>query len=187
MTAESRPAAGRGERLRLALRLVCSAVALLVVYATLPFDRPTVGTLVWLAIGLVAFVVILVWQVRSIVRSPYPVLRAVEAFVTAPLLFIVLFAGGYVALAHADPASFSQPLNRVGGLYFTMTVLATVGFGDIVPTSDTARVVTIVQMIVGFTFVGLVGRQFLSAVGQAHHRSGVLDPDRPPTEPGPPE
>ena len=34
-------------------------------------------------------------------------------------------------MAASDPAGFSQPLDRTTALYFTMTVLATVGFGDI--------------------------------------------------------
>jgi hypothetical protein len=49
-----------------------------------------------------------------------------------------------------------------------MTVLATVGFGDIVPVSDPARVVTTLQMVCGLAFLGVVGRLFLAAVQRAH-------------------
>lgn len=171
MTAAPHPAPDRRERLRVALRTVCSTVALLVVYATLPYDRPTIGTLVMLAVGLMALAVVLVWQVRSVTHSPYPMLRAVESFLTAAMLFIVVFAGGYVALSTTDPASFSEPLNRIDGIYFTMTVLATVGFGDIVPVSGTTRVVATVQMVCGLAFVGLVGREFIAAVGRADRRA----------------
>jgi len=171
MTAAPRTAPDRRERLRGALRTVCSTVALLVVYASLPYDRPTTGALVMLAVGLVALAVVLVWQVRSVTHSPYPMLRAVESFLTAAMLFVVVFAGGYVALSTTDPTSFSEPLNRVDGIYFTMTVLATVGFGDIVPVSGTTRVVATVQMVCGLAFVGLVGREFLAAVGRADRRA----------------
>jgi hypothetical protein len=48
-----------------------------------------------------------------------------------------------------------------------MTVLATVGFGDIAPVTGTARLVVTVQMACGFAFAALVGREFLAAVRRA--------------------
>ena len=40
-----------------------------------------------------------------------------------------------------------QPLTRADALYFAVTVFSTVGFGDITPESEAARVVLIVQML----------------------------------------
>ncbi|NKY09579.1 potassium channel family protein [Cellulomonas hominis] len=180
MTAEPRPRPSRRQRLRVLLRTLATTTVLLVGYGLRPVDRPTDAVLALLAIGLVLLVLLLVWQVRSVVRSPYPVLRAVEAFVTAAVLFVVLFATGYAALSESGPEAFSEPLDRVAALYFTMTVLATVGFGDIVPVTHTARIVTTVQMVAGLAFVGLVGREFLAAVQRAHA------PD-PPAAPAPPD
>ena len=59
--------------------------------------------------------------------------------VSVPLL-VLSFAATYVGLAQADQASFNEAVNQVDGVYFAVTVLATVGFGDITPTSETARV-----------------------------------------------
>jgi hypothetical protein len=162
------PAPPRAERWKAAGRTVASALLLLLVYVTRPAGRPTDAVLALLIAGLAALMAVLVWQVRSIMRSPYPVLRAVEAFVVAAALFVTLFASGYAALSESDPAAFSEPLDRLGALYFTMTVLATVGFGDIVPVSDPARVVTTLQMVCGLAFLGVVGRLFLAAVQRAH-------------------
>ena len=42
---------------------------------------------------------------------------------------------------------FTQPLTRTDALYFTVTVFSTVGFGDISPKLEAARVVLIAQML----------------------------------------
>lgn len=167
MAEPPRPVPGRAQRWQAVARMLASAVALVLLYAVRPVERPPAAIIVALVVGLGLLVWLLVWQVRAVERSAFPVLRAVEAFVTAAVLFVVLFATGYAALSESLPGSFTEPLGRVGALYFTVTVLATVGFGDIAPVSDAARVVTTIQMVCGLAFVGLVGRQFLAAARRA--------------------
>lgn len=146
---------------------------LLTLYLGRPLDRPTRATLVLLVVGLALLVWLLGWQVRSVVRSPYPVLRAIEAFVTATVLFVVLFASGYTSLSEASAGAFAEPVDRLDALYFTTTVLATVGFGDITPVTGAARAVVTVQMVCGFAFAALVGRELLAAVRRA--QDGAAD------------
>ena len=55
-------------------------------------------------------------------------------------------------------------LTRTDSLYFTVTVFATVGFGDIIATSQTARLLVTVQMILDLVVLGLGIRVFLGAV-----------------------
>src|SRR5712675_1980474 len=74
---------------------------------------------------------LLAYQVRAITRSPFPLLRGVEALATSIPLFLLLFAATYVVMATISASSFSQPLSRTDAIYFTVTVFATVGFGDI--------------------------------------------------------
>ena len=52
------------------------------------------------------------------------------------------------------PDSFTQPMNKVAGVYFSVTVLATVGFGDISPVTDTARILVTVQMVLDLVLIG---------------------------------
>ncbi|MFD3678236.1 potassium channel family protein [Streptomyces sp. NPDC058613] len=67
-----------------------------------------------------------------------------------------MFAATYFLYAQEHGGrSFSESLNRNDALYFTVTVFATVGFGDIVPVSQTARVLTTCQMVADLTLVGL--------------------------------
>ena len=66
-------------------------------------------------------------------------------------------------------------------LYFTVTVFATVGFGDINATSQTARVLVMVQMILDLIVLGLGIRIFAGAI-QAGRQN--LD-NGPPAAPAP--
>ncbi len=161
-------------------RTLLSTAVVLVVYFRLPLDREFgARTLAGLVLGLVAVGLLIAWQVRSILRAPTPALRAVEALALSLPLFLVLFAATYVLLANSDSGAFSEPLTRTDALYFVVTVFATVGFGDIAPVSQVARVITTVQMIGDLLLIGLGLKVFLAAVDRARHRP------EPPAGPAP--
>jgi voltage-gated potassium channel len=48
-------------------------------------------------------------------------------------------------------------------LYFTVTVFSTVGFGDITPKTDMARIVAMVQMLADLAVIAVVVRMILGA------------------------
>ena len=111
------------------------------------------------------------WQVRAITRNAHPAVRAIEALATTAPLFLLLFAVSYYLLAQDDPASFSTgTLTRTDALYFTVTVFATVGFGDISPTSQIARRLVTAQMILDLVVLGLGIRIFVGAVQRGRQR-----------------
>ena len=87
------------------------------------------------------------WQVRTIAGARYPGLKAFEALGLIVPLYLLVFASTYFVMERASAANFTQPLTRTDALYFTVTVFSTVGFGDITPKSEAARVVLIVQML----------------------------------------
>lgn len=97
-------------------------------------DKPYgAATVLGLVLGLVAVSALLAWQTRSVSRSPYPRLRAVEALATVFPLLILLFATSYFLLERSQAGSFTESLSRADAVYFTVTVFSTVGFGDIAP------------------------------------------------------
>jgi len=104
--------------------------------------------------SLVVFAGVMVWQVRKITRSRYPGVQAVAALGLIIPLFLLLFASTYFVMERASAAAFTQPLTRTDALYFTVTVFSTVGFGDISPKSEAARVVLIVQMLGDLAILG---------------------------------
>ena len=63
-------------------------------------------------------------------------LRVVETLSLSVPLFLLAFAALYFVTAYDTPASFSEALSRTDALYFTVTVFASVGFGDIAPVSE---------------------------------------------------
>jgi voltage-gated potassium channel len=162
------------------LRSVFVTTVVFVLYFTLPFDQKSpFNTGVALLIGLIVAAGVIVWQARAIVHSPFPLVRALEGLTTSFPMVIVLFATTYFVTADRDPSTFSEPITRIDSLYFTMTVFATVGFGDIVPVSEGARVLVTVQMVVDLILIGLVARAFVSSVrtGLAR-RDGESEADR---------
>lgn len=81
-------------------------------------------------------------------------------------------------MAALSARSFSQPLNHTDALYFTVTVFATVGFGDTTATTATARQVVTGQMIIDLIILGLGARVILGAVSRGRQRQepGAVPP-----------
>jgi hypothetical protein len=77
-------------------------------------------------------------QTRRINRSQYPLLAGAEMLIVVLAIFLIGFAFIFLSMSASAPESFSEPLNRTGAAYFAITVLSTVGFGDITPESDAA-------------------------------------------------
>jgi voltage-gated potassium channel len=103
------------------------------------------------------------WQIRRISVAELPELRAVEALGIVVALFLVAFSAIYLAMSHQTASTFSQPLDHVRALYFTITVFSTVGFGDITPRTDPARLVVSAQMLLDLAIIGIVVRLLLNA------------------------
>ena len=86
-------------------------------------------------------------------------------------VFLLVFAATYFMMEQANADNFNvDSLTRTDSLYFTVTVFATVGFGDITATSQVARVVVIAQMILDLLVLGLVVKVFLGAVEKGRGR-----------------
>jgi hypothetical protein len=167
-TAPFRPGDRRRARrrvLRSIARTLLVTGAMVAFYVSAPLDERPVGSIaVRLLLELAALVLVLVWQIRSVGRSPHPVVRGVEALVVSVPLLVLTFAATYVVVDHNSPGSFTEALNRLDAAYFAVTVLATVGFGDITPVSELARSLVMAQLLVDLAFVGLVAKVLVGAV-----------------------
>jgi hypothetical protein len=123
---------------------------------------------VTLATGLSVLTAVTVFEVQATLGAEYPGLRAVEALASTVPFFLLLFAAIYFVMAQEGGGNFNvQTLTRTSSLYFTVTTFSTVGFGDIVAASQTARTLVMVQMVLGLVILGLGVRVFLSAVQTA--------------------
>jgi voltage-gated potassium channel len=150
---------------RSAIRILVSVVLLFTLYGALPAaDRTGIGTLGQLFIGLIIFGAVLGWQVLKIMGAEHPELRAAETLAIAVPIVVIVFAFTYLSLSHAQPGSFSEPLNHVRAVYFVITVISTVGFGDITPKTDAAMIVVSFQIMLDLVLlVGIVRAVFFAA------------------------
>jgi voltage-gated potassium channel len=156
----------------LAIRTSLSVAMLLLIYTLLPAEATmTTDALVRLVASLVFVALVIALQVHAIRSANYPVLRAIEAAINAIFVFIIVFALFYLGLARSNPANFSEPLNHISAFYFTVTTLATVGFGDISAKSDVARLVVTVQMLLDLAIVAIIVRVFSSIARASQTRS----------------
>ena len=178
-TSTQDPAAVRPSTRRLLwtmVQVVGSIVVLVTLYYVLPLDHSSMSmTVTMLLAGLAGFVLLVGFQVRAIVRSSYPALHAVEALATSVPFFLLIFASTYVALANLVPASFGEHITHTDGIYFTVTVFSTVGFGDITAKTETARLVVTLQMLTDLIIYGLVIKVFMRAVRRGQQRKASPD------------
>jgi voltage-gated potassium channel len=158
------------------VRALVSAVVLVALYYTFPIEhRAHQSVALRVVVALVVFSVVLAIEVRQIARHDRPMLRAGVAMATIIPLFLVVFAWIYLTMSASNPASFGETLNRTGALYFTVTVFSTVGFGDITPKTDPARIVATIQMLSDLAVLAVVVRLILGAATRGMARLQTSD------------
>lgn len=150
-----------------------AAVGVVLAYFLLPLDRlAKISLWILLPFALVGFAFVIALEVRGILRAEYPMIRAVEALARDVPLFLALFAATYYTMGEAHPAWFSEQLSRLDALYFSMTVFATVGFGDITGVAPEARAAVTMQMAADLVVIGFGLRIITSAVRERRLREG---------------
>jgi len=152
-------------------RVTVTVVLLFLAYYLIPTRADGVESdLPWLILEMAVFGVIVAIQVPIIIKSQYPVLRAVEALATTIPLFLLIFSRIYLSNSLTNPDSFTQLLDHTTALYFTVTVFATVGFGDIVAATNGMKILVTVQMLLNLAVLGLVIRLLSSAAQRGVQR-----------------
>jgi uncharacterized membrane protein len=107
---------------------------------------------------------------RFVYRSRSLTIDGIFATVVVYVLIALTFARVYVLLLGWDPGSFdlgtpvaglSPHQKQVDLLYFSLITLATVGYGDILPVSETARMLATIEAIVGQFYVAVIVAVFV--------------------------
>ncbi len=178
----------RREILAAGFRAALSTGILLLAYFLLPIDLRhrsanlvrDVGVMARLGVAVAVFIAVLLFEIRGITRAKHPMLRAGVAMSVVIPLFLIFFAWIYLNMSGTDPATFHGPMSRMTALYFTVTVFSTVGFGDITPHTDLARMVTTVQMLADLAVIAIVVRLIFGVANQtAGARSAGIGDDEP--------
>ncbi len=148
------------------LKLVALFAVVVFLLSRLPEDDRemqsygVVGAFIFLSI---VYGIYFFYQLRSISRAQHPGVRASEAMISSAFLFLAMFATIYTIISAGDAGAFTEKLTPFTGSYVAVTILSTVGFGDITPISVAARSVVMIQMILGLVYLGLVVKVFAGA------------------------
>ena len=155
-------------------RVSLSVSVLFAAYFLIPGRGSLEGLgLPWLVVQLCVFGAVVAVQVPAITRARYPILRAVESLALLIALYLLIFARIYLSNSIHDPSGFSRPLDHVTALYFTVTVFATVGFGDIIAETNSMMLLVTLQMLLNLVVLGLVIRLLTSAARRGVARRGT--------------
>jgi hypothetical protein len=159
------------DALRVAAHVLGTAAVLLVAYWLAPIEDPFSGS--WalrLAGGLLIAGLVLWWQIDAVRGSRRPLQQAAQGIMVSIGVFLIIFATIYLAMDQALSSAFSQPLDKVSALYFAITTLGTVGYGDITAVSQPAQIVVSIQMLVDLVLLAVIARVFLRTASGAVSR-----------------
>jgi hypothetical protein len=160
---------------RALVRCTCILGGLLVAYAFLPLrgDWWWVGALIGSA-AVVALLPLTARRLRTLVASDQPMVDVAEGLVILLGLLVTGFAAIYYAIDR-NGTQFVGLTDRVDSIYFTVTTLSTVGFGDISATDDASRILVTVQMLFDLVYIGLAVRAFASVARRRAGRPAIDD------------
>jgi len=154
-----------------AATVVLSWVFIFGAYFALPIGRESgLRAVIRLGTDIALVGAVMSWQLRRISQALLPELRSIEGLGVIIAVFLVAFSSTYLAMSHQAATTFTMSLDHIQALYFTISIFSTVGFGDITPRTDAARLVVSVQMLLDLVIIGAVVRIIFSA---ARNRVGA--------------
>ena len=139
--------------------LILTVVALVIHFGSAqiaPDVRPAVLAF-WAAIAFLNAAFALRFSMRPARVDSEHIFAALSAYLLGGIFFGVL----YHAVEHAWPGSFaasgaSGGLSLYDGIYLSFVTLATLGYGDVVPVSEVARGLAIIEAVAGQLFLAVM-------------------------------
>ena len=123
----------------------------------------SLGVIVGMIVLATIYVLFFIRSIRAVRKSQFPGIRAGEAMMSSGILLLAIFASIYSLISLQDPEAFTEVLTPFSSMYFSLTILATVGFGDIAPSTVPARPVAMAQMVLDLVFIGVLVRVLTNA------------------------
>ena len=171
---------------RRSLRLAAAVALLVVVYFMVPLNGDLGASelvqvvITALALGLLSFMVI--WEVRQQLVDES---RTIDRLALALVVSVLGFALGFYLMVERSPDQIVGIETRLDALYFTMTTLLTIGYGDIHATGQFARALVLVQMVFNVAIIATgastIGHQLRNRAAAAAAKRHDLDTHRKPT------
>lgn len=131
--------------------------------ATAWLDHPALSAMtlgVWTLIGLFAAAAALRFAMGAISVDVEHLYAALSAYLLAGIFFGIF----YWVLEQIRPGTFAAAadFSRMSAIYFSFVTLATLGYGDIVPRTDVARGLAIVEGVGGQLFLAVMVARLVS-------------------------
>jgi Ion channel len=150
---------GKGRRVLLAI----VALLWLARAATAWFGHPAVSVLtlgLWTLLAMFAAGGALRFVMRAVTVDAEHLYAALSAYLLTGIFFGIF----YWVLEHVEPGTFAAPaeFSRMSAIYFSFVTLATLGYGDIVPRTDVARGLAIVEGVGGQLFLAVMVARLVS-------------------------
>jgi voltage-gated potassium channel len=159
------------------LSTVTTVTGMVTLYFVMPYGRsddplPTAtATTVAILITLILAVLTSRRIMRVLEGVPGDGLSGLVVLLTA---VIIAFSVAYLLLSRSDPTQIAGLHTRLDALYFTLTTIATVGYGDVHPAGQEARATACLQTVFDVVFVaGLVRASLQQAVATRKVRGQV--------------
>ena len=180
----------RSPTARMLVRSALTVLGLLALYAVIPVPgqrEPLWFTVLMALVGLIMLAWAFITLAQRAQRSTQDTAIRLEALVAVLYAFVVFLSLIYLGLA-SKPGQFDELHTRIDALYFTMSTIATVGFGDVHATGQVSRVVVTIQIFLDLIFVGLVARIILPTLARQRaqkreQESTWTSPDDDPLDP----
>ena len=180
----------RSQTAKTLLRSALTVAGLLALYAVIPVPgqrEPLWFTMVMALGGLALLAYAFITLAQRAQRSTDDTAIRLEALVAVLYAFVVFMSLVYLGLASSS-GQFDELHTRIDALYFTMSTIATVGFGDVHATGQASRLVVTLQIFLDLIFVGLVARIILPSLARQRAqrnetRASWTSPDDDPMDP----
>jgi len=113
----------------------------------------------WTVVGLLAAAAALRFAMRGTKVDAEHVFAALSAYLLAGVYFGLL----YWAIEQIHPGTVTATnFSRTGAIYYSFVTLATIGYGDIVPRTDVARGLAILEGVGGQLFLAVLVARLMS-------------------------
>jgi len=103
--------------------------------------------------------------------------RHLNAKRIALILLFIIFLSAYFSFVQIELIQNQEVYNKIiadgknpyfEGIYWIITTMATVGYGDVVPLSMLGKSIAMIVMLVGVTTIGLIASEVVSAIVSAN-------------------
>jgi voltage-gated potassium channel len=127
---------------------------ILVVYFAAPvrlaLDESTAVRLSTVLVALALLAVFVVWVLRRQVDDES---RRIDGLITVILVVVVAFSLAFYIMQKSSPGEVAGLRTRLDSLYFTVSTLLTIGYGDVHAAGQAARALVLVQVVFDVVFV----------------------------------